>query len=143
MNRLKPEKQARMLHDLLECGSLRSVERKHRTSFNTGLRLLENAGDMAIDHITSLSKLECARIQIDEFYTYIGTKKSDLSGPDAEGRGKAWVYLAIDADTKFIVDFHIGTQGVHDATHMLKSLASKLHGKENGEFAVLRSLPMV
>ena len=136
MNRLNAEKQARIIHDLVEGGSLRSAERKHQVSFNTVMKLFENAGDMAIAHFESLESLECERIQADELHTIVGCRDRNRSGSDDPERGTFWVYLAIDADTKFIIDSKPATREVYDATAFMKSVAKKLRRAPNGEFAV-------
>lgn len=136
MNRLKPEKQARMLHDVVEAGSLRSIERKHQTSFNTVMKLFEDAGDMALAHFASQSELVPARIQADEFHTYVGSRDKDREPNSPRDRGTHWVYLAIDADSKCVLHFSVGSREVYDATDFMKTLASKLLRNERGEFAV-------
>ncbi|MCF2514545.1 hypothetical protein LVY65_05625 [Sphingomonas sp. G124] len=138
MNRLSPHKQAAIIHDLVEGGSLRSAERKHQVSFNTVMKLFEDAGDMAIAYFDGLKDLECARIQADEMHTFVGTRDrfDRLTGEVASGLGTVWVYVAVDADTKMIVDFLPGTREVYDATRFMKSIASKLRRDSFGRFAV-------
>lgn len=115
---------------------MRSIQRKYQTSFNTILKLLEDAGDMAISHFASLSGLDCRWIQIDEFHTYVGAREKDQEPESRRDTGVVWVYLAMDAETKLIVDYLAGTREVYDATDHLKSVAAKLRRNEHGEFAV-------
>jgi hypothetical protein len=140
MNRLDKKKQATIINDLVEGGSLRSVERKHQVSLNTVLKLLEDAGDMAIDFFRDLKNLECRSIQADEFHTFVGHRKKKrewaVPGEAWTGSGEIWVYLAIDADTKMILDFLPGTHEVYDATNFMKSVASKLRRSSQGGFHV-------
>lgn len=138
MNRLDKHKQAAIIHDLVEGASLRAVERKHQISFNTGMKLFEEAGDMAIAFFEELQGFTCRRIQADEFHTFVKTRDrfDPETGEEKSGMGTVWVYLAIDADTKMVIDFLPATHDVYDATRFMKSLAGKLLRKENGEFAV-------
>jgi hypothetical protein len=138
MNRLDKEKQAAIIHDLVEGGSMRSIERKHQVSLNTVLKLLEDAGDMAIDFFQGLKDLECRYIQADEFHTFVGHRRGkrewSVPGEAWTGSGEIWVYLAVDADTKMVLDFLPGTHEVYDATKFMKSVASKLRRSKNGGF---------
>ena len=138
MNRLNPYKQVAIIHDLVEGCSLRSVERKHQVSFNTVMKHFEDAGDMAIAYFEGLTDLECKRIQADEMHTFVGTRDrfDRQTGEVASGMGTVWVYVAVDADTKMIVDFLPGTREVYDATKFMKSVASKLRRDAFGRFAV-------
>ncbi|MDR6708375.1 hypothetical protein J2X73_002754 [Novosphingobium sp. 1748] len=138
MNRLDRQRQAAILHDLVEASSMRAIERKHQVSLNTVLKLLQDAGDMAIAYFKGLKDLECRYIQADEFHTFVGhrRKKREWSVPGEawSGAGEIWVYLAIDADTKMVLDFLPGTHEVYDATKFMKSVASKLKRSVHGAF---------
>jgi len=140
MNRLDIHKQAAMLHDLVEGSSLRSVERKHQVSLNTVLKLLEDGGDMAIDFFENLKNLQCKHIQADEFHTFVGHRRLKrewaVPGEAWNGNGEIWVYVAIDADTKMVIDFLPGTHEVYDATKFMKSVAAKLARTPHGTFHV-------
>lgn len=138
MNRLSKYKQIAIIHDLVEGTSLRAAERKHQVSFNTVMKQFEDAGDMAIAYFEGLKDLECRRIQADELHTYVGTRDrlDPQTGQPTSGMGTVWVYLAIDADSKLVVDFLAGTREVYDATAFMESVAGKLRRKHNGEFWV-------
>ena len=138
MNRLSKYKQIAIIHDLVEGTSLRAAERKHQVSFNTVMKQFEDSGDMAIAYFEGLKDLECRRIQADELHTYVGTRDrlDPQTGQPTSGMGTVWVYLAIDADTKLVVDYLAGTREVYDATAFMESIAGKLRRKPNGEFAV-------
>ncbi len=138
MNRLDASRQKMILHDLVEGASLRSVERKHQHSFNTVMKLFEDAGDMAIAYFEELRDLECRWIQADEFHTFVGTRDrvDRRTGQPKSGLGTVWVYLAVDAESKMIVDFLPATREVYDATDFFKSIARKLRRAPAGGFAV-------
>jgi hypothetical protein len=138
LNQLNVSRQTLMLHDLVEGSSLRAVERKHQHSFNTVMRLFENAGDMAIAYFEELKDLQCRWIQADEFHTFVGTRRrvDPITGQPTSGLGTVWVYLAVDADTKMVVDFLPATREVYDATAFFKSIAGKLRRAPEGGFAV-------
>jgi hypothetical protein len=140
MNRLDTRRQATIIHDLVEGSSLRSIERKHQVSLNTALKLLEDAGDMAIAYFQDLKDLKCRYIQADEFFTFVGHRRKKrewaVPGEAWTGSGEIWVYLAIDADTKIVIDFLPGTHEVYDATKFMKSVSGKLKRTANGTFDV-------
>lgn len=140
MNRLDTRRQATIIHDLVEGSSLRAIERKHQVSLNTALKLLEDAGDMAIAYFQDLKDLKCRYIQADEFFTFVGHRRKKrewaVPGEAWTGSGEIWVYLAIDADTKMVIDFLPGTHEVYDATKFMKSVSGKLKRTANGTFDV-------
>ncbi|WP_343698415.1 hypothetical protein [Caulobacter sp.] len=116
--------------------SQRSCERIFRVSQNTVAKLFEEAGDMAIAYLDSLRDLTIEKIQADELYAFVGARSfnvKDMAAP-TPGAGTVWTYLAVCAETKFILTYHLGNQGIDDATKFARRLASKLKRRESGEF---------
>ena len=46
--------------------------------------------------------LHCQHIQSDEIWTFVGKKQRHVRKDDPEELGDAWVFVAIDAETKLI-----------------------------------------
>lgn len=137
-NRLDARLRAYILHSLCEGMSQRSCERIFGVSQNTVAKLFEEAGDMAIAYLDSLSDLTVEKIQADELYAFVAARSfnvKDMAAP-TPGAGTVWTYLAVCAETKFILTYHLGDQGIDHATRFARRLASKLKREDNGDFVV-------
>lgn len=138
MNRLNRKLRTYILHALLEGVSIRSCERIFGVSQNTILKLLADAGDAAIAHLASIEGLAIQKIQADELFSYVAAREfnvADMVVP-TDGAGRVWTYLAICADTKLVIAYHLGDQTEVDATTFTRRLASKLKRDEDGKFQV-------
>jgi hypothetical protein len=88
---------------LIEGTSIRSTERITQLHRDTILRLLVLAGERCIKLMESrMRDLRCKRIQSDEIWTFVGKKARHVHSDDPAELGDAWVFVAIDADTKLI-----------------------------------------
>jgi IS1 family transposase len=52
--------------------------------------------------------LPCRRIQCDEIWTFVGKKARHVRKGDDHQLGDAWIFVALDADTKLIPAFLVG-----------------------------------
>lgn len=138
MNRLEADIRAKILHLLCEGNSQRTLERVYKVSNKTVAKLFEDAGDMAIAHVSSLRALTPQRIQADEIHSFVGAKEwnvPEMAIP-AEGSGTVWAYLAMCADTKLIFAYHLGDRDIPDATAFARKVEAALLRTERGELAV-------
>lgn len=94
---------------LIEGTSVRTVERITRLHRDTILRLLVLAGERCIALMdTRMRNLQCKRIQADELWSFIAKKDRHVKVDDPEEFGNAWVFVALDADTKLIPSYVVG-----------------------------------
>jgi transposase-like protein len=105
-----PEEKALLAIQLLiEGTSVRTVERITQVHRDTILRLLVLAGERCIALMdTKMRNLQCERIQADEIWSFVGKKDRNLKVDDSEELGNAWVFVAIDAQTKLIPSYVVG-----------------------------------
>ncbi len=69
MNRLKSEKQARVISALIEGCSVRSTERMTGVHRDTILRLMVRIGDACQGYMDqTMRNLKCRKIQVDEIW---------------------------------------------------------------------------
>jgi len=129
MNRLPLRERARVIGCLAEGMSVRATSRLTGVAKGTILRLLESVG-AACDRYQAeaLRDLKCRRIQCDETWGFCGAKERNLPrekrGQDAIG--DMWTWVAIDADTKLIVTWHLGKRSREDGFHFVGDLASRI-----------------
>src|SRR5271157_5428855 len=105
-----PEDKALLAIQLLVEGtSVRTVERITQLHRDTILRLLVLAGERCIALMdTRMQNLQCKRIQADEIWSFVGKKDRNVKVDDPEELGNAWVFVAMDAETKLIPSYIVG-----------------------------------
>src|SRR5271169_5508303 len=88
---------------LLEGNSIRSPERITKLDRNTIMRLLVLAGKRCEALMDSrMRNLHPKYLQLDEIWTYVQKKARHVRKDDSPEVGDAWVFVAIDAETKLI-----------------------------------------
>jgi len=129
MNRLSIEKRAALLGMLVEGNSLRATSRLGDVSINTVTKLLVDLGTAcAVYHDEHVKNLRLRYIQCDEIWAFCYAK--DKNVPEEKrgifGYGDVWTWVAIDAETKLVPSFMIGTRGAQTAKAFMDDLASRL-----------------
>ncbi len=121
-----PEDKALLAIQLLVEGtSIRSIERITQLHRDTILRLLVLAGERCIAVMESKMKnLQCKRIQSDEIWTFIAKKQRHVKAEDSPEVGDAWVFVAIDAETKLIPAYTVGKRD-RETTYRFLGFASR------------------
>ncbi len=76
----------------------------------------------------SLRNLQCRRLQCDEIWSFIGCKQKNVTLEKAEQRivGDAWVWVAIDAETKLVPCWLVGKRDAECATEFIADVESRL-----------------
>ncbi len=128
MNRLSIEDRARILGCLVEGNSLRATTRMVGCSINTVTKLLVDVGTACgIYQNEVLRNLPCKRIQVDEIWSFCYSKQRNTSSSDrALGRGDVYSWVAIDADTKLVPSWLVGTRDAEYAHAFIGDLAQRL-----------------
>jgi IS1 family transposase len=123
-----PEEKALLaIQLLLEGTSIRSTERITGLHRDTIMRLLVLAGERCRALMDSkMRNLHCQRIQSDEIWTFVGKKKRNVRPDDSKELGDAWVFVAIDAETKLIPAFTIGKRDRETTYQFLAGLRDRL-----------------
>jgi IS1 family transposase len=129
MNRLNLDERAQILAALVEGNSIRSVCRMLGREKRTVTRLLVDVGTACYHYQDRvLRNLKCRRLECDEIWSFIGCKQKNVSQKMAEERivGDAWVWVAIDADTKLVPCWLVGTRDAGCATEFIADLERRL-----------------
>jgi len=112
---------------LLEGTSIRSTERVTKLHRDTIMRLLTVAGERCIALMESkMRNLRCRYIQSDEIWTFVAKKQRNVREDDPSEVGDAWVFAAIDADTKLIPAYAIGKRTRETTYEFLNNLRGRL-----------------
>jgi len=129
MNRLNKEKQTQIVAALVEGNSLRATARMCDVAFNTVLKLLPEIGRACIEYQDkALRNITSKRIQCDEIWSFCYAKEKNVPADKRGtfGFGDIWTWVAIDADTKLVPSFMVGTRGAQTAKVFMDDLASRL-----------------
>jgi IS1 family transposase len=128
MNQLTIAERTRVIAALVEGNSLRAVSRMtgtHRTAIQKLLVEIGAACSSYQDRV--FRNLSCKRIQCDEIWAFVGSKEKNTSEEKkAEGWGDCWTWIAMDAQTKLIPCWYVGTRDSGAAYHFMHDLAVRL-----------------
>jgi transposase-like protein len=73
-----------------------------------------------------LVNLPCRRLQCDEIWSYVGGKDKNLSEEKKQsGLGSIWTWTALDADTKLIASWLVGSRDAQSAYEFMQDAASR------------------
>lgn len=132
MNRLTTEKRAQIISALVEGNSIRATVRMTGASKNTVTKLLGDLGLACSVYMDEVMRdLACERIQCDEIWAFVYAKQKNLPAEraDEDGYGDVWTWVAIDADTKLVPTYWIGSRDAQDARRFMLDLASRVSGR--------------
>jgi len=128
MNKLTTAERARIVACMVEGNSLRATCRMTGFAKKTVSRLLVEMGTACSayqDHV--FRNLKCRRLQCDEIWAFVGAKEKNATAEQKEkGWGDAWTWTAIDADTKLVPCWFVGTRDGGAAYHFMHDLAGRL-----------------
>jgi IS1 family transposase len=129
MNRLSIDERAQIISALVEGNSIRSVCRMFGHEKRTVTRLLVEVGTACYRYQDRVMRnLNCRRLECDEIWSFVGAKQKNVSKEMAERRivGDAWVWVAIDAETKLVPCWLVGTRDAGCATEFIADLEGRL-----------------
>src|SRR5258705_6314685 len=132
MNRLSTEKRAALVAALVEGTAVRATARMTDVAFNTVLKFVVDIGTAcAAFYDQSMRNLTCRRLQADEIWQFCYAKDKNVpaSMRGMPGVGSVWTWIAIDADTKLVPTFHVGTRDANCAYEFMSDLASRLSNR--------------
>lgn len=98
-------------------------------SRNTVNKLLRDVGAACLDYQDkALRNLPCERIQCDEIWSFVYSRKKNVPDDkrDEFGIGDVWTWTAICADTKLVPCWHVGNRNIADARTFIDDLAGRL-----------------
>lgn len=132
MNRLSVRRRAELLSLLCEGCSIATVTRHTGAAKMTVLALLREAGAAcAAFHDQAVRRLATRRVQADEVWSFVHTKERHV--PEllrgTPGRGDAWLWLALDTESKLVVSFRLGCRGAPSAIAFMQDLQARLRGR--------------
>ncbi len=129
MNKLPHAKRALILNLLCEGSSLQSICRVADVSINTVSKLLRDAGEACeAFHDETVRNVRSKRVQCDEIWSFVYAKAKNVGTAKAapEGAGDCWTWTAIDADSKLIIAWAVGSRDAGAAHDFMQDVAGRL-----------------
>lgn len=129
MNIMPIEKRVQIIQLLVEGNSMRSIERIVGCSINTVTKLLVEVGQACAEYQDkAMRNLNCKRVQCDEIWSFVYAKERNVPDElkDVFGYGDVYTWTAIDADTKLIPSWFVGTRGAESAHAFISDLAGRM-----------------
>lgn len=132
MNTLKADQRAAVVRCLVEGNSIRSTVRITGVAKNTIVKLLVELGHACNEFQDAvLRDLACKRVQCDEIWSFVGCKEKNV--PEEKrgmfGVGDVWTWTAIDAETKLVLSWLVGTRDGETARDFMQDVAGRLRGR--------------
>ena len=113
---------------LVEGNSIRATSRQTGIAKGTILSLLRDVGAHCKNyHDRFVRGVSAKRVQADEIWSFVGAKDRNIPREKkGYGRGDVWTFTAIDADTKLMIAYRLGTRDFATAKPFLLDLADRL-----------------
>lgn len=129
MNKLPMSKRVQILSMLCEGSSMRSISRVCDVSLNTVAKLLEDAGQAALEmHDELVRNVRATLIQADEIWTFNYCKDKTLPTAKAApaDAGSVWTWTALDSVHKMLVSYFLGDRSSQSAIALMDDLRGRL-----------------
>jgi|ERR1043166_3055368 IS1 family transposase len=124
-NNLPFEKKVAVVSMLAEGSSIRAIERITGVNRNTIMNLGVRVGTACRKIMDEkLRGLQCAEIQADEIWGFVGAKKKNAARTG--NYGDVWTFIALDPHTKLIPSFIVGKRDMYHARAFMEDLAGRL-----------------
>jgi len=130
-NVLRTEKRAAVVAALVEGNSIRATCRMTGVAKNTVTRLLVELGEACSEFQNeTLRGLPCRRLrlEVDEIWGFCYAKAKNVPAEKRGqfGYGDVWTFTAIDAETKLVPCWLVGSRDAGCATEFMQDLAGRL-----------------
>jgi IS1 family transposase len=131
MNCLSVSRRVQVVAALVEGNSVNSVSRMTGITKRAILRLLAEMGCACAEyHNKAVRNLKVRRVQCDEIWTFVYAKQKNVTLEQmAKGAGDCWTWTGIDADSKLIISYMLGSRGASTANAFMQDLASRIATK--------------
>jgi IS1 family transposase len=122
------EKRVQILRDFFSKKSVRGMRKNAGCSYVALARFLSLAGGAAKEYHSFQHDLPIKRILIDEMHIIVGGREKYISDWSRKnlGWGEYWIWVAMCADTGFVIATHVGKRTARDAEYFLHKIRWKL-----------------
>jgi hypothetical protein len=128
-NVLSTAKRVQIVSALVEGCGIRATARMANVSKDTVMKLWRKIGEACIRYQdVTFRNLTCKRLQVDEIWSFVYAKAKNVPAEKAGqfGVGDVWTFTAIDADTKLMPSWMVGSRDADAARYFIGDLAARL-----------------
>lgn len=130
MNQLSTAERAKVVSVLVEGNSLRATARITGAARMTIEKLLRDLGAACkAHHDATIRNVASQRVQVDEIWSFIGSKQKNVPEGKQGEWGDAWTWTALDADTKLMIAYMVGPRMPQMAFAFMQDVANRLTGR--------------
>jgi Transposase and inactivated derivatives, IS1 family len=130
MNKLPLPKRVQIINLLVEGNSLRATSRIADVSINTVTKLLVDVGRACEKfHNETVKGIKAKRVQADEVWSFCYAKQKNVTQEMPEGAGDVWTWTAIDAETKLVISWLVGSRDADAASSFMNDIAMRLDSR--------------
>lgn len=147
MNKLSTGKRCAVVRALVDGCSIRATARMTGIAKNTVVKLLVDLGAACSEFQDQmLRNLPCKRLQLDEIWSFGHSMAKNVPAerPGEFGVGDVWTWTALDAETKLVPSWLVGSRDGEAAKAFVADLASRLAHRvqitSDGHGAYLRAV---
>lgn len=132
MNKLSHEQRCAVIRCLCEGCSIRSTTRITGVAKNTIQKLTADVGEACLAYQDKVfQRLTVARAQVDEIWCFCYAKDKNLPDRmrDDPSVGSIWTWTCMDAQTKLIFSWRLGTRDASVGQAFMDDIASRVHNR--------------
>jgi IS1 family transposase len=85
---------------------------------------------------TKMRDRKCKRIQADEIWSFVAKKDRNVKVDDPEEFGNAWVFVAMDAQTKLIPSYYVGKRDRPSTCAFLSDLRDRMDAEHRFQITI-------
>jgi IS1 family transposase len=128
MNKLSTAERKQVIACLVDGNSLRATTRITGIHRTTVMKLLNDLGAACQAYQNNaLRDLSCKLIQCDEIWSFVGCKEKNVTeAKKLEGQGDCWTWVGMDAESKLVCAWLVGSRDADSAEVFMKDLAERL-----------------
>lgn len=131
MNKLSRQTRVEILKCLVEGNSIRATCRITGAAKGTVLKLLTDIGPVCAawedDHNVGLST---KRVQCDEIWAFVYAKEKNVPQDKLDQMvGDVWTWTAIDADSKLVINWTLGSRDAETGLEFMQGVAKRLKNR--------------
>jgi len=129
MNQLPLQKRMQIINLLVEGCSMRATARVCDVSRNTVNKLLVEVGTACQQfHNERMIDINARRVQCDEIWSFVYAKNKNVPG-EMENVGDVWTWTAIDADTKLVISYLVGSRDAECANIFIRDIRERVNSR--------------
>ncbi|MFT3679046.1 MAG: hypothetical protein QM791_02165 [Ferruginibacter sp.] len=125
--KLPVETRAKILHQLVEGSSMRSITRLYGVSINTVAKLIRDVGHACQNfHDIHVQGLKPTRIVMDEVFAFVGSREKNTPEHKQNIAGTVWTWVCMDPDSKLVIAWYSGNRDIYAADTFTSDVAWRI-----------------